>query len=178
VNGRRDFLTLFQKPKGGGGSIAHPRPPYSTGESSFWSECAGCENKPCVTSCDEGIIIIEAGGSPILNFNKSGCTFCQECALACGTTNLGVLSLTHDHTSHRINARFAIATSGCVAHQGVVCFSCKEPCIEGAILFNGLFNPVIDTDRCTGCGFCLSRCPTQAIGYLATALTTPNEGQI
>jgi ferredoxin-type protein NapF len=28
-----------------------------------------------------------------------------------------------------------------------------------------MFNPVIDTERCTGCGFCLSRCPTQAISY-------------
>jgi len=170
VNSRRDFLTLFQKPKGGEGSIAHLRPPYSTGESSFWSECVGCENKPCVTSCDEQIITIESKGTPILNFTRSGCTFCEACAVACAEGGGGVLNLVNRENATSINARFTISLGGCVAHQGVICFACKEPCIEGAILFNGLFNPVIDTDRCTGCGFCLSRCPTHAISYTPTPL--------
>jgi ferredoxin-type protein NapF len=52
----------------------------------------------------------------------------------------------------------------------VICFSCKEPCIDDAILFNGMFNPVIDMDKCTGCGFCLGRCPTLAIDFTVIPL--------
>ena len=149
------------------------RPPYGFTESLFQSECITCESKACVTSCDEQIIFIQKDGTPRLNFSKSGCTFCEACASAC---EVNVLSLEHSHTSEQINAFFRISIEACVAHHGVICFSCKEPCIDDAILFNGMFNPVIDTDKCTGCGFCLGRCPTEAISYDTIAMAIqPNE---
>jgi len=37
-----------------------------------------------------------------------------------------------------------------------------------------MFNPVIDMDKCTGCGFCLGRCPTQAISYDAITMAIAN----
>jgi ferredoxin-type protein NapF len=171
VASRRDFLTAFRRPVDQIRATTKEeeerllvRPPYGSSESLFQSECPTCESKACAASCDEKIIVIGAEGSPILNFSKSGCTFCEECANAC---EANVLSLENTQTAERINARFRISTEGCVAHHGVICFSCKEPCIDDAILFNGMFNPVIDMDRCTGCGFCLGRCPTQAIAYTA-----------
>jgi len=173
VASRRDFLTVFRKPldrvnaKASREESLFVRPPYGLSESLFQSKCPECESKACAASCDEKIIVIGAEGSPILNFAKSGCTFCEECATACETD---VLSLEKRESSERINAEFRISTEGCVAHHGVVCFSCREPCIDDAILFNGMFNPVIDMDRCTGCGFCLGRCPTQAISYRAVAI--------
>lgn len=175
---RRDFLTLFKKPfdkvnKGSAATVV--RPPYGSSESAFQNECIACETQACATSCDEQIIVIDAKGAPILNFTKSGCTFCEECAEACEKDGLGVLSLSHDHTSQQINADFTISTQGCVAHHGVVCFSCKEPCIDDAILFNGMFNPVIDRDKCTGCGFCMQKCPTKAIHYRAIPIVDIKE---
>ena len=165
---RRDFLNVFRKPLEAAQQNSKEvsplvvRPPYGQNESLFQSECVACESKACVASCDEQIIMIQEDGTPRLDFSKSGCTFCEDCASVCEP---GVLSLEHTHTSEHLNATFRISTEGCVAHHGVICFSCKEPCIDDAILFNGLFNPVIDMDRCTGCGFCLGRCPTQAISY-------------
>ncbi len=161
---RRDFLTAFKKPleKDLKREENFVRPPYGVSESSFQNGCKECENKACATSCDEKIIVIKADGTPILNFAKSGCTFCQECAKAC---KAGVLDLDQTNYIESINARFIIDVNSCVSHHGVICFSCKEPCIDDAILFNGMFNPVIDDDRCTGCGFCLSLCPTKAIRY-------------
>ena len=166
---RRNFLNIFKKSLeiSKEGSPLVVRPPYALTESLFQSECVTCESKSCVASCDEQIILIQADGTPRLDFTKRGCTFCEDCALAC---EADVLNIDNLHTSERINATFRISTEGCVAHHGVICFSCKEPCIDDAILFNGLFNPVIDMDRCTGCGFCLGRCPTQAISYDAIAM--------
>ncbi len=164
MSSRRDFLTAFKKPLK---KIADHeeevslRPPYAKNEDDFKNICVNCSDKSCATSCEENIIVIKADGTPILNFSKSGCTFCEECAKKC---TFGVLIL-DSHSLNTVNARFIISTKDCVAHNGVICFSCKEPCIDNAILFNGLFNPVIDMDMCSACGFCLSRCPSKAISY-------------
>ena len=162
---RRDFLNTFRKPlvQNVEDLPFVVRPPYGLEESLFQSECIECESKACVASCDEQIILIEEDGTPRLNFSNSGCTFCEECAEAC---EFEVLSLDNIHSSDHVNATFQISIQSCIAHNGVICFSCKEPCIDDAILFNGLFNPVIDDDKCTGCGFCLGRCPTEAISYI------------
>ena len=146
------------------GSPVWVRPPYGGGESLFQSECPTCENKVCVTSCDEKIIFIDDKGIPTLSFEYNGCTFCDACAEVCPN---GVLSLEREETASRLNALFRISIQDCVAHDGVICFACKEPCLDDAILFNGLFNPVIDEQKCTACGFCLARCPAQAITFEA-----------
>jgi len=162
---RRAFLKSFTKPLKQSQEEETPllvRPPYGKDESTFQSECPSCETKACVASCDEKIIVIQEDGTPTLDFSKNGCTFCDACADAC---DADVLSLENEATSEKLNVMFRISLEGCVAHHGVICNSCKEPCIDDAILFNGMFNPVIDERRCTGCGFCIARCPTQAITF-------------
>jgi ferredoxin-type protein NapF len=161
---RREFFKSFTRPlkQNQEEEILLIRPPYGKDESTFQSKCPSCEDKACATFCDEKIIVILEDGTPSLDFSKNGCTFCDECANVC---NHEVLSLANIETSEKLNAIFRIDFNRCVAHEGVVCYSCKEPCIDDAILFNGMFNPIIDEDRCTGCGFCISRCPTGAIDY-------------
>jgi len=167
--GRRDFFKSFTRPlrQTREESPLWVRPPYGRDESLFQSECPACESKACVTSCDEKILFVTEEGTPAVTFARSGCTFCDACAEVCEE---GVLSLEHEADAAFLNAVFKISLEACVAHHGVICYACKEPCIDDAILFNGMFNPVIDNEKCTACGFCLSRCPTQAIGYEAHAL--------
>jgi len=163
VASRRDFFRTLAKPSealAGRSENLFVRPPYIHDESLFHSKCILCESKDCVSSCEEEIIVINSAGSPIINLQKGGCTFCEACAEVC---KMGVLSL--EHGAHKLNARFTIDTNACMAHNGSICFSCKEPCIDDAILFKGLYNPVIDPDLCTGCGFCMGRCPTDAISF-------------
>ena len=139
------------------------RPPYARDPSLFPSQCPGCETHACVAACEEEIIVIRADKTPTLNLSERGCTFCEACAEAC---EAGVLS--PEEGVERINALFRIDSRACIAHHGTICFACREPCLEDAILFNGMFNPVIDEERCTGCGFCLGRCPTRAVHYEIT----------
>jgi len=164
VTDRRDFFSSIRKHfgQGEGGTPLLLRPPYGESESLFQSECPACESKACVASCDEKIIWITDEGIPALCFEQNGCTFCEACALACPEE---VLFLSKEREVDKLNAVFKISIESCVAHDGVICYSCKEPCIDDAILFNGLFNPVIDDEKCTACGFCIARCPTQAISY-------------
>ena len=167
MTNRREFFKSFKQPLQTKKEEPTLRPPYGLSESLFQSECVICEEKFCVTSCDEGIILIKSDGTPTLKFNKSGCTFCEECAISCKS---GVLSLEHPLYKEVLNATFQIDFDSCMAHQKTICFACKEPCIDDAIIFNGMFNPVIDSDKCTSCGFCISRCPTNAIEYKPTKL--------
>jgi len=164
VASRRDFFKSLAKPlsQTKEESLLLVRPPYGKFESLFQSECPSCISKSCVASCDEKIIFVTDDGTPSLTFKQNGCTFCDDCAKACEPN---VLSLEHEETSEYLNAIFRISLDACVAHHGVICNSCKEPCIDNAILFNGMFNPIIDDEKCTACGFCISRCPTQAISY-------------
>jgi len=178
VASRRDFFKSFAKPLVKNKEEKSPllvRPPYGSSESLFQSECPSCESKACVTSCDEKIIFIVEDGTPTLSFNKNGCTFCDECANAC---EANVLSLENTETATWLNAVFKISLEACVAHHGVICHSCKEPCIDDAILFNGMFNPIIDMSRCSGCGFCISVCPTDAIECTPIEMKTKTESEV
>jgi len=115
----------------------------------------------CADACEEKIIIIGEDRTPSLDFSKGGCTYCKACLYACTP---GVLSDVNEpiHAAVRINAL------KCMSWQDVMCFACKEPCLDNAIAFKGLFYPEIDTARCTSCGFCIGRCPSDAIELTGT----------
>jgi ferredoxin-type protein NapF len=133
------------------------RPPYFNKESDFTEICHTCIDKSCLKACEVEIIKIKEDGTPILNFANSGCTYCDECAKACEPN---VLTL---NNKKNINAKFSIGLLECMSWNQTMCFSCKDPCLEDAIKFLGMFRPEIDNELCTSCGFCLKVCPTDAI---------------
>ena len=131
-------------------------PPYFEKKEDFLN-CIECQNKECLSACNEKIIHIE-NEIPVIKFGINGCTFCDECASACPN---GVLKI--KNKKNKINVEMLINPAKCIAWNQTVCFSCQDICEENAIIYKGMFNPVIDLDKCTGCGFCLSVCPTFAI---------------
>jgi ferredoxin-type protein NapF len=135
------------------------RPPYFLDENDFFQNCISCENKECEIACSEDIsvIVILEDGTPALNFSKSGCTYCDNCALSCPKDVLKI------ENKANIQARFTIDLLKCLSWNDTMCYSCKDPCMVDAIKFLGLFRAEIDNNICNGCGFCLSVCPTNAI---------------
>ena len=127
----------------------------------FFLNCIGCEDKACVSACEEGIIHLSEDGIPIIKFGKNGCTFCDECALACDKDVLSV-----EFKKNRMNCEMIINHRKCIAWNNVVCSSCQDICPNKTIIFSGLFNPVIDDEICKGCGLCVSVCPADAIEIL------------
>ncbi|WP_457621206.1 ferredoxin-type protein NapF [Persephonella sp.] len=132
------------------------RPPYFV-EDADLTLCKECEGF-CLTSCEENIIQRSEDGVPYIIFKNTGCTFCEKCAEECPEDVLSV-----EKGEKRIQVNISIDIDRCVAWKKTMCFSCKEPCLDNAIKFEGLFNPQIIPDKCTGCGFCISVCPTGAI---------------
>jgi ferredoxin-type protein NapF len=130
------------------------RPPYFVNKDAFAKECAGCEGH-CAHACQERIIVLGEDNTPRLDFSKSGCTYCDECALACPKDVL------HIANKSQINARFEIDMLRCLSWNQTMCFSCKDPCLDNAISFLAMFRPSIDADKCTSCGFCVGVCPAE-----------------
>ena len=131
------------------------RPPYYIDTDAFGTECQICEGQ-CASLCQEQIIIIGEDKTPRLDFSKRGCTYCDACAIACPSDVLLV------ENKRLIDADIVINKDKCLSWQGVMCFSCKDPCLENAIDFKAMFMPEIN-DKCTNCGFCIARCPVEAI---------------
>lgn len=154
MNKRRELFSSLAFGKKGQGSI-EARPPYFIDEEIF-SECIKCDGK-CEKICEENIIVIKEDGSPVLDFTKGGCTYCDKCAIEC---EYGVLNI---ENKKLINAKFEIDMLKCLSWQKTMCFSCKEVCLDNSIEFLGLFRAEIDYEKCTNCGFCVKVCPTEAI---------------
>ena len=175
--GRRNFLNSFVNQANEAMKEFHKsdkqstppsvvRPPYSSDEALF-EECRVCDGA-CADICEEKIIIILEDKTPSLDFSQSGCTFCDECALVCASLENEIIdadisALSIENRVNKIALTIAISKESCLAWDKTMCFSCKEPCLENAIVFKGLFKPVIDENKCTSCGFCIARCPTNAI---------------
>jgi ferredoxin-type protein NapF len=132
-------------------------PPYYCDEDSFSKECISCEDTPCITFCQEKIIVLKEDHTPVLQFQNSGCTYCDECAIHCPKEVLSVENKAH------IDKNFEIDMLQCMSWSNTMCFSCKDPCLEDAIEFLGIFKPSINLEKCTSCGFCVGVCPTNAI---------------
>ncbi len=155
--GRRGFLGAL-------GALAankevSTRPPYAGDETLFGTECPQCEGM-CGTVCEEAIIKFSDKKIPYIDFSVSGCSDCGECMGACEP---GVLN----DSDVFIKGSLRINAVKCVSWHGVACFSCKDPCLENAIHFENMFRPEIVNDACTLCGYCISRCPGNAIEVIA-----------
>ncbi|MDO8454838.1 MAG: 4Fe-4S binding protein [Sulfurimonas sp.] len=168
------FLSSQLKPKAE--KESYLRPPYFGDIHAFDTECQKCDGR-CATLCQEQIIVINSDKTPSLDFSKSGCTYCDACAvsvseevlLGCAVSvSEEVLSgcafgVLNKEDKKKIGAEISINEKTCLSWMGVMCFSCKDPCLEDAIEFKAMFMPTIDMQKCTACGFCISRCPTLAI---------------
>ena len=130
------------------------RPPYASVAATF-DECRSCEGM-CSSACEENIIRRDEKGIPYLDFKIGGCSDCSKCLEAC------VPDVLND-PERFISAKVRINTTLCMAHNGTICSACKDPCLENAIMFKGLFEPIVIPDLCTGCGYCVAPCPTEAM---------------
>jgi MinD superfamily P-loop ATPase len=58
----------------------------------------------------------------------------------------------------------------CIAWNRNICYICKDRCPADAIKSLSGCDPIVEIDRCTGCGQCASACFIQAIAMIPKEL--------
>ena len=136
------------------------RPPWAINESLFLEICTQCGE--CISHCPTHIIKPARANFPVIDFNSGECLFCEQCVDACEPH-----ALLKARKSSPWSIKVSIKEDVCIAHQGVECRSCYDPCGVRAITMpprlGGISIPVVNTTNCTGCGACFSVCPVNAI---------------
>ena len=124
----------------------------------FTDLCSQCGE--CVKQCPSQIIRPADGGFPRVDFQLGECSFCYQCAEVCPEP----LFLSKAEPAWQAKA---VINARCLAQQNVDCRSCGDSCEPFAIRFTlavgRVAQPQIDLNSCTGCGACVSICPTSAI---------------
>ena len=163
-------------------------PPGARDPESFAAACSRCYG--CVNACPTKVIRVRStpGRSlaqafqPELDPMHGACDeFCNLCSQVCPTGALQPLTL-----DEKRNRRIGIARineSACLAwtdHQW--CWVCGEVCPYHAIIAittpKGLPLPVVQADRCRGCGACQLHCPAIRMGKAIIVAGVPEQGPV
>jgi len=132
------------------------RPPGAVEPTLFLSSCYRCGK--CAQICPQKAIKIagsEQGpalGTPYLKPEERYCIFCFQCSEVCSS---GALQPPIPAVSY-ILGKAQINHNYCLAWQGQICSACQNIC--AAISFQHYRYPIINEDKCLGCGFCASVC--------------------
>jgi len=139
------------------------RPPGAVPEVEFLLLCSRCND--CVDACPHDVIFKPSyenakiyGDTPFLNLSEKSCEFCTDfpCISACTkdallkveeTPKIGVAKIFRDH---------------CLGAQGQHCDYCSRSCPKefNALSIGDDRVPIIDEDKCVGCGKCEYICPS------------------
>lgn len=149
--------------------------PWLIDHAQFLDKCTQCGH--CTEQCDENIITRGQGGYPTVDFSLGECTFCQDCTKGCPES----LFDSNQAEPWQIDVEI---TAECFPNKGIVCQSCSDVCEPRAIRFkyidSPIAKPVVNNDLCTGCGACVSTCPTDAIvlGRVQRVINANTEGLV
>ncbi len=168
------FGLLVNKVTGSGGRN-YFRPPGALNEESFRTECIGCDK--CVQACpynslkSGGITDGMNMGTPYFEFRDKPCYLCEDmpCIKACPTNALD--KNLDSIYSARIGTAVITDRKNCLSLNGLRCEICYRVCplIDKAISLkkslnketgkHTIFEPIIHSEYCTGCGICEHSCP-------------------
>lgn len=107
---------------------------------------------------------LEGFWSAILIPRIGYCTrYCNLCGEVCPTHSIARFEV--EDKPNIFMGTAVIDTSRCIAwYADRTCFVCEEACSYQAIsqeLKDGRYRPIIDEDKCVGCGECENKCPIQ-----------------
>jgi len=161
-------LPKMLKPSGG----SRIRPPASVDPVLFNSLCCRCES--CIKACPTHILIPYTGSSDLLSwltpevsFNSGYCLeSCNLCSRVCPTGAINLFSV--EAKNQLVMGIAEIQMDKCLLKNNQECIRCREACKFNAVDFpdaGDLLNvvPLINKEKCVGCGACQVVCPAECI---------------
>lgn len=135
------------------------RPPGARPEAAFLSRCLRCDRCRSICHTDAiGVAAWEDGlatlRTPVMDFRHGWCDLCGRCADVCPT---GAILPFEKKT---VKLGVAELTESCIALRTGACTKCHEACPHEAITLDARRRPVIDPEKCNGCGKCELICPS------------------
>jgi len=160
-------------------TAAFIRPPGAA-DKNFNALCARCGN--CMKACPYGLIVPDLGTSgldglftPVLKFrsrNEAQEQFCfQDCTACTQVCPSGAIRFMKKEEKQQTAIGLArVDKKKCIAwEKREYCVVCQEYCPYQAVIEveqNGVQCPVIDEQKCRGCGACESQCPALPIAIV------------
>ncbi|NIW50498.1 MAG: 4Fe-4S binding protein [Gammaproteobacteria bacterium] len=145
------------------------RPPGAVDELTFRGLCTHCGN--CIRSCPYDIIRPDMGQhgitsilSPVLTFDKNYCREnCTRCTRFCHSG--AILGVDLDNKPDTKIGLAKVDMNLCLLGEDHECSACMRWCPYSAIRYvfseeKYLLVPMINADKCNGCGACEVACPT------------------
>ncbi len=137
----------------------------------FAQHCTACQL--CVSVCPNQVLRpsgdLKRLMQPEMSYERGYCRpECAKCAEVCPTDAIHLADLT-EKSSVQIGHAVWVAQNCIVNTDGVSCGNCARHCPTGAILMvpkdaddeKLLKIPVVNTERCIGCGACENLCPSR-----------------
>jgi len=155
----------------GGGKLL--KPPGAVSDDDFIARCISCGK--CVLACPFGAILTatvadgRAAGTPYIDARRKACRLCVDfpCVAACPT---GALRDINKQSDVKMGTAVINEELCVVFNNGNRCEVCYRVCpfIDEAIVtefhdrpgdnIHMIFAPVVNEDKCVGCGLCVERC--------------------
>lgn len=147
-------------------------PPGSRSLRAFSARCTGCQL--CVSACPNQVLKAFDIGSgmlqPTLAFERGYCRVnCVQCSTVCPTGAIRPISAA-EKTATQIG-RAVVNLDRCITTTDkVACTACARNCPPRAITLVGKDDepqkPVVDAERCNGCGACEYVCPARPLAAI------------
>lgn len=146
-------------------------PPGAWSARHFAQHCTACQL--CVSACPDNVLRPSADLArlmqPEMSYERGYCRpECTSCSEVCPAGAIRLISK-EDKSSTRIGHAVWVKDNCVPLTDGVSCGNCARHCPSGAILMvpsdandpDSVKIPVVNTERCIGCGACENLCPSR-----------------